>query len=162
MHGTRLIAAEAQELRRGGEAVITRLGDILVIQAIRTWLDTDPAARSGRLGALKDRQIGRALALVHRDPARDWTVASLAGEVAMAYVARWRMHPALDALNDESRRSPSWSTASATAPKPPSAAHSSASSGPRRALRGSRLRRPELERAHDRVSSTRAASRSFA
>jgi len=34
----RLIAVEARELRPGGEAVITRLGDILVIQAIRAWL----------------------------------------------------------------------------------------------------------------------------
>jgi AraC-like DNA-binding protein len=120
MEGTlRLMAAEASELRPGGEAVITRLGDILVIQAIRSWIETDPAARTGWLGALQDRQIGRALTLVHREPARDWTVGSLAGEVAMsrsafaarftelvgepamAYVARWRMHLALSALRDE-------------------------------------------------------------
>ena len=120
MEGTlRLMAAEASELRPGGEAVITRLGDILVIQAIRSWIETDPAARTGWLGALQDRQIGRALTLVHREPARDWTVGSLAGEVAMsrsafaarftelvgepamAYVARWRMHLALTALRDD-------------------------------------------------------------
>ena len=120
MEGTlRLMAAEASELRPGGEAVITRLGDILVIQAIRSWIETDPAARTGWLGALQDRQIGRALTLVHREPARDWTVATLAGEVAMsrsafaarfselvgepamAYVARWRMHLALSALREE-------------------------------------------------------------
>ena len=120
MQGTlRLMAAEASELRPGGEAVITRLGDILVIQAIRSWIETDPAARTGWLGALQDRQIGRALTLVHRDPAHDWTVASLAGEVAMsrsafaarftelvgepamAYVARWRMHLAVSALREE-------------------------------------------------------------
>jgi len=40
-----LMGAEARELRPGGEAVITRLGDVLVIQAIRSWLETDPAAR---------------------------------------------------------------------------------------------------------------------
>ncbi len=50
----RLMAAEARQLRPGGEAVITRLGDILVIQAIRSWIDTDPAARTGWLGALQD------------------------------------------------------------------------------------------------------------
>jgi AraC-like DNA-binding protein len=114
-----LMAAEARALRPGSEAVVTRLGDILVIQAIRTWIETDPAARTGWLGALRDREIGRALALVHRDPARRWTVAALAGEVAMsrsafaarftelvgepamAYVARWRMHVALSALAEE-------------------------------------------------------------
>ena len=111
LQGTlRLMAAEARELRPGGEAVITRLGDILVIQAIRSWIETDPAARTGWLGALQDRQIGRAITLIHRDPARAWTLAALADEVAMSrsafaarftelvgeppmgYVARWRMH----------------------------------------------------------------------
>ena len=73
-----LMAAEAREPRLGGEAVITRLADILVIQALRAWLETDPGARTGWLGALQDEQIGRAIALIHRDPARDWTVESLA------------------------------------------------------------------------------------
>ena len=115
----RLMAVEARELRPGGEAVITRLGDILVIQAIRSWIETDPAARSGWLGALQDPQIGRALSLIHRDPARDWTVASLADELAMSrsafaarftelvdepamqYVTRYRMNVALNALKEE-------------------------------------------------------------
>jgi AraC-like DNA-binding protein len=114
----RLMAAEARTLRPGGEAVITRLGDILVIQAIRSWIDTDPGARTGWLGALQDRQIGHAITLIHRDPARAWTLASLAdeiamsrsafaarftdlvGEPAMTYVARWRMHLALDELSE--------------------------------------------------------------
>lgn len=117
----RLIAAESRQLRPGGEAVITRLGDILVVQAIRAWIETDPAARSGWLGALKDRQIGRAIALIHRDPAQAWTVATLAqqvamsrsafaarftelvGEPAMRYVARWRMYVAMDALKEQDK-----------------------------------------------------------
>ena len=74
----RFMAAEAKELRPGGETVITRLADVLVIQAIRSWIEHDPAAQTGWLGALRDRQVGRALALIHRDPARAWTVASLA------------------------------------------------------------------------------------
>ena len=57
----RLMASEAGELRPGGEAVITRLGDILVIQAIRAWIESDPAAQRGWLGALQDPQIGRAI-----------------------------------------------------------------------------------------------------
>jgi AraC-like DNA-binding protein len=115
----RFMAAEARELRPGGETVITRLADILVIQAIRSWLDQDPAARTGWLGALQDRQIGRAVALIHRQPERPWTVAALAAEVAMSrsafaarftervgepamrYVARWRMHMAASWLRDD-------------------------------------------------------------
>jgi AraC-like DNA-binding protein len=115
----RLMAVEAHELRPGSEAVITRLGDILVIQAIRSWLETDPAAKTGWLGALQDEQIGRAIALIHRDPARNWTVASLAVELAMSrsafaarftelvdepamqYVTRWRMQVAVSALRND-------------------------------------------------------------
>ncbi|HET9242161.1 MAG TPA: AraC family transcriptional regulator [Gaiella sp.] len=115
----RLMAAEARQLRPGGEELITRLGDILVIQAIRSWIETDPAAHAGWLGALRDRHIGHAITLIHRHPARDWTVASLARELAMSrsalaarftelvgqpvmkYVTRWRMHLALNALREE-------------------------------------------------------------
>lgn len=117
MHSTlALLAAEAQQLQPGGEAVITRLADILVIQAIRTWIETEPGAQTGWLGALADPQIGQAISLIHRNPAREWTVASLAGELAMSrsafaarftelvgepamrYVTRWRMNIALDGL----------------------------------------------------------------
>ena len=115
----RLMAAEARELRPGGETVVTRLADILVIQTIRAWIEKDPAAQTGWLGALRDPQIGRALALIHRDPVRAWTVASLAseaamsrsafaarftelvGEPAMQYVTRWRMHLALERLKED-------------------------------------------------------------
>jgi AraC-like DNA-binding protein len=115
----RFMAAEARALRPGGEAVITRLADILVIQAIRSWIEQDPAAQTGWLGALQDRQIGRAIARIHREPERPWTVAALAaeaamsrsafaarftdrvGEPAMHYVARWRMHVASSWLRDD-------------------------------------------------------------
>jgi AraC-like DNA-binding protein len=115
----RFMAAEARELRPGGEAVITRLADILVIQAIRAWIEKDPVAQTGWLGALQDKQIGRAITLIHRDPARTWTLASLAAEVAMSrsafaarftdlvgvsamhYVARWRMQIALTSLKEQ-------------------------------------------------------------
>ena len=114
-----LLAAETKQIRPGGEAVITRLADVLIIQAIRWWMESDPSAQSGWLGALRDDQIGRALALIHGDPARAWTVATLADELAMSrsafaarftelvgepvmrYVTRWRMRVAVNALRDE-------------------------------------------------------------
>ncbi len=117
----RLVAAEAQQLRPGGETIITRLCDVLVIQAIRSWMTNAPRARTGWLGALQDEQIGRAIALVHRDPGHVWTVAALAGEVSMSrsafaarfaqlvgeppmrYVTRWRMHAALSWLRESDR-----------------------------------------------------------
>ena len=120
MHATlRLIAAEASALRPGGEAVVTRLSDILVIQAIRAWLVREPEGQVGWLGALRDPRVGQAMSLVHRDPAQPWSVASLAkaaamsrsafaarftelvGEPVMRYVTRWRMQAALDWLQHE-------------------------------------------------------------
>lgn len=105
----RFIAREARELRPGGETVITHLADILIIQAIRSWIDSAPQADRGWLAALRDDQVGRALAAIHREPEKDWTVAllakevgmsrsgfsarftSLVGESAMRYLTRWRM-----------------------------------------------------------------------
>jgi AraC-like DNA-binding protein len=118
----RFMADEARELRPGGETVITRLADILVIQAIRSWIARDPAAQTGWLGALRNQQIGRAIALVHRQPERAWTLASLAAEVAMSrsafaarftelvgepamrYVARSKMQLALTSLKEDRAR----------------------------------------------------------
>ncbi len=110
LHSTlRFIAHEARELRPGGETVITRLADILVIQMIRSWIDSSPRADHGWLAALRDAQVGRALNLMHRQPAQPWTVASLAQEVGMSrsafsarfsqlvgqpvmhYLTQWRM-----------------------------------------------------------------------
>jgi AraC-like DNA-binding protein len=114
----RFIASEAASLKPGGETVITRLADVVVIQAIRSWLENSPEADQGWLGALRDRQIGRALALIHKDPTNDWGVASLADAVAMSrsafsawftqlvgvspgrYLTDWRMQIARTRLLD--------------------------------------------------------------
>ena len=112
----RFMASEAGARRPGGETIITRLADILVIQTLRSWLEHDPAAQTGWLGALQDQQISRAISLINRDPSRAWTVALLAAEVGMSrsafrrvqelsailpmhYVARWRMHVSDDLLD---------------------------------------------------------------
>ncbi|MEX5719791.1 AraC family transcriptional regulator [Geodermatophilus maliterrae] len=115
-----VIADEARHDRPGSEAVVTRLADVVVVQAVRTWLDT-AAAEPGWLRALRDPQVGRAVARLHREPGTAWTLpllarearmsrssfaarfTELAGEPAMRYVARWRMHLATVALADGAR-----------------------------------------------------------
>lgn len=105
-----LISREASSLRPGGEIVMTRLADILVIQGVRTWLDSAPESEQGWLAALRDPQLGRALVAIHRYPQTDWTLAQLAaqagmsrsafsarfsarlGQSAMAYLGQWRLH----------------------------------------------------------------------
>ena len=70
------------------------------------------------MGALRDRHVGAALALVHRSPDRDWTNASLAeavgmsrsrfaarftalvGEPPVTYLSRWRLETAAGLLQD--------------------------------------------------------------
>ncbi len=114
----RFIAREAESLRPGGETVITRLADILVIQMVRHWIETATDVDHGWLAALRDAQLGRAIAAMHRDPGADWSLASLArtaamsrsafaarftdvvGEPAMRYLQRWRLQLARTELRD--------------------------------------------------------------
>lgn len=114
-----LISLEAPGSRPGSATILTRLADVLVIQAIRAWILRDPMGRTACFGALCDPHIGGALARVHRDPSQTWTVAALAagsglsrsafaarftelvGEPVMHYVTRWKMHTAATWLKEE-------------------------------------------------------------
>jgi len=114
----RFMTSEASTLQAGGETIITRLADVLVIQAIRSWIAQDASARTGWFGALRDPQIGRALTKLHQEPTRRWTLAKLAteagmsrsafaarfkalvGESAVRYAARLKMQDAFVALRD--------------------------------------------------------------
>jgi AraC-like DNA-binding protein len=114
-----LLADEVRGRDVGSEAVISRLCDILVIQAIRHWMTDADASGSPWLRAITDPQLGPALAALHAAPSEPWTVASLASraamsrsafaarftelvhEPAMQYVTRWRMQVAQSALATE-------------------------------------------------------------
>ena len=105
-----MLGAEALSSRPGSVAVMTRLVDILVLETIRAWLEEDAYQHEGWLAALRDPDIGKALAAIHQQAEKRWTVNSLAAEVhlsrsvfserfsrlvgmsPMQYVTRWRMH----------------------------------------------------------------------
>lgn len=109
------IQHESTGARPGYVAVAARLMDLMFIQILRAAI-MQPAARIGLLAGLADARIGRALAAVHADPARPWTVASLAavachsrtifaerfrqmiGLTPIQYVNKWRMTMAEDLL----------------------------------------------------------------
>lgn len=113
-----LMIDELERWRPGGEAVTTRLADVLVVQAIRTWLESDPHAERGWIAALHDPWVGRSIAAVHREPGRPWTLGELATEATlsrsafaerftrvvgvppMQYVTTWRMNVAATRLRD--------------------------------------------------------------
>lgn len=60
-----------------------RLSELLFTEVLRLYLhDSHDAQMTGWLAALRDPVVGPALALLHADPARDWTVADLAMAVA--------------------------------------------------------------------------------
>jgi AraC-like DNA-binding protein len=88
-----LLAEETAQRGVGSEAVISRLCDILVIQALRAWLAGAEATGSPWLRAMGDPQVGPALAALHAAPAEPWTVGSLASQASMsrsAFAARFR------------------------------------------------------------------------
>ncbi|RXZ72919.1 AraC family transcriptional regulator [Agromyces albus] len=112
----RLLAREAEAIEPGGEAVMTRLADVLVIQVLRWWLRNADLAATGWLAALRDPQVGRALGRMHARPEADWTLVELArqanmsrsafaerfmtlvGEPPMRYLAGWRLEQARSEL----------------------------------------------------------------
>ncbi len=95
----------------------TRLPELVLIEVLRHHLASAPAADHGWLAALHDPVLAPALALLHGDPARRWTVADLAAEVAVSrsvlderfrqvlgrspirYLTEWRMHLAEELLD---------------------------------------------------------------
>ncbi|WP_189864709.1 AraC family transcriptional regulator [Streptomyces poonensis] len=102
----------------GQPVVLDRLLDLLVIAALRTWFARPEAAAPAWYRALGDPVVGRALRLLHDDPAHPWTVASLAakagvsraalarrfgelvGEPPMTYLTGLRLALAADRLRD--------------------------------------------------------------
>src|SRR5262245_45289586 len=69
----------------GSAAVVTRLADILFMQAVRAYLDENiDTAESGWLAAMRDQQHGQAQVLLHHKPPQPWTVADLADRVALS------------------------------------------------------------------------------
>ncbi len=113
----RLIARRMFEEGAGSRAAATRLSEVLFIELLRSAVEQG-AMPGSVLSALRDRQIGRALHLVHARAAEPWTVERLATEVGMsrsrfaerfselvglgpmAYLADWRLQKALSLLDD--------------------------------------------------------------
>jgi AraC-like DNA-binding protein len=104
--------------RAGAATLVARAGELMFLQAIRQHMESMPAAAASWLAGLRDEQVGRALQLIHTQPAADWSLASLAkksgvsrsvlaerflrftGEPPMRYVGRWRMQLASGLLTD--------------------------------------------------------------
>lgn len=77
-------ACESAERRAGADAVLERLAEMMFVDTVRRYLDDLPAEARGWLAGLRDRQVGRALALLHADPARGWTIDELGRQVGLS------------------------------------------------------------------------------
>jgi AraC-like DNA-binding protein len=108
--------AESKEPRLGGQGVLSRLSELMFVDVVRHYLETLPPDRTGWLAGLRDPFVGRALSAFHRDPARAWTIETLAravglsrsafaerftqfvGQPLLQYLTNWRMQLAANHL----------------------------------------------------------------
>jgi AraC-like DNA-binding protein len=82
--GLQFLALEVAQQRPAQQAILNRIGDILFMQCIRDYIESVPEGSGNWLSALKDRALSTALALIHREPQRNWTVPELAKEACLS------------------------------------------------------------------------------
>jgi AraC-like DNA-binding protein len=105
----------------GSATLLSKLAELLFVEAMRRYIETLPERQTGWLAGLRDRYVGRALGLMHERPAHDWTVDDLAegvglsrsalaqrfgdllGQPPMQYLTRWRLVLAAAALRSSDR-----------------------------------------------------------
>jgi AraC-like DNA-binding protein len=113
-----IAVTEAGAARPGSENVLSRLSELMFVESVRQYLESLPAAETGWLAGLRDPVVGQALAVLHGEPARAWTVERLArvvgvsrsvfaerftemvGQPPMQYLALWRTQLASRLLAD--------------------------------------------------------------
>ncbi|AKU99610.1 Transcriptional regulator, AraC family [Labilithrix luteola] len=110
---------EVEARRVGAATVLTRLADVVITRIVRSWVESRTEDTVGWLAAIRDPQVGRALAAIHKEPGKPWSVESLAdvaktsrsvfaerfnavvGIPPARYLTRWRMNLATGWLRSE-------------------------------------------------------------
>jgi len=119
-----IIALAQREMaapREATDAVLARIAEILLVEAVRAYVKKCAPGECGWIQALHDPQIATVLRAIHAQPARRWTLAALASAASMsrtslatrfrellgtsvlAYIARVRMTTAVTLLEDPKR-----------------------------------------------------------
>jgi AraC-like DNA-binding protein len=80
----RFAASELAEGRLASSSVMSRLSEVLLVEAVRHYASTLPAKQVGWLRGVSDPHVGRALALIHNDIGVSWSAEALAREVALS------------------------------------------------------------------------------
>src|SRR4029077_8971721 len=107
--------------RPGDETILAKLSEVLFVETLRRYIALLPGEQTGWLAGIRDPEVGKALALLHRKPAYPWTIAALTNEVGIsrtvlaerfrrylsktpiAYLARWRLQLGAHLLKSTSR-----------------------------------------------------------
>lgn len=114
---TNVIIQETDSGIPGSDVIVNRLAEVLFIQILRAYMLRNNFS-NGFLAALRDRQINKALELIHATPDASWTVEKLGREIGMSrsafssrfkelvglapieYTTNWRMQKAYEMLKD--------------------------------------------------------------
>lgn len=107
---------ESLDAQPGAESIRAKLAELMFVEALRHHAETIAPGFAGWLAGVRDAQVAKALALLHSQPARDWTIDVLAREAAMSrstlgerfatlvgkspmqYLKQWRLTLAADVL----------------------------------------------------------------
>lgn len=76
--------SESASSRTGSASTLAKLAELLFVEAMRNYAESQPGDTGGWLAGASDAQVGRVLALLHSDPSRDWTVDDLARHAALS------------------------------------------------------------------------------
>jgi AraC-like DNA-binding protein len=108
--------------RIGACGILARMADVLAATTIRAWVECVCSDTTGWIAALRCPVAGKALAAIHADPSREWSVPALArlagssrsvfamafknavGETPARYIARLRMFQASEWIADQGMR----------------------------------------------------------
>lgn len=77
------IDAEMAKTKGRGGRIVDKLTEVLTLQLLSRYIDEQEGA-TGFLAALSDRRVMRALTLIHREPARDWSLTALGIQSGMS------------------------------------------------------------------------------
>lgn len=77
------VALESEIKRPGSDLLVDKFTEILFIQAIRTYIESK-SEEENYLSALMDTQLSKALALIHAQPEKDWSINQLANHIGMS------------------------------------------------------------------------------